>query len=122
MYRVILKCSGVPEHTGAAAAIGITEEFTHRPWQRNARCTWDGVVLRLQADNDLDDNGAALTDEFSDAISACIAEGFDGNITVESVTVVPGLTNHSSRRLRRGLTKALGRSDRSPHNTANRTA
>lgn len=90
MYRVVLTCSGVPEHAGPAAATDITEEFTHRPWQENAKCTWDGLVLRLQADNDFDGNGTALTEEFSDAIAACVAEGFDGSITVESVTVIPG--------------------------------
>lgn len=90
MYRVVLACSGVPKHVGAAAAVDITEEFTHRPWQEKARCTWDGLVLRLQADNDFDENGAALIDEFSDAIATCIADGFDGSITVESVTVLPG--------------------------------
>ena len=89
MYRVVLTCSGVPEHCGAAAAIDITEEFTHRPWQENARCTWDGIFLRLHAENDFDQDGAALTDEFSDAIAACIAEPFDGSITVESVTAIP---------------------------------
>ena len=45
---------------------------------------------RRQADNDYDKDGAALTDEFSDAIAACIAESFDGSIRVESVTALAG--------------------------------
>jgi hypothetical protein len=38
------------------------------------------------AENDYDDNGLALQDEFSDAISACVAEGFDGDLEVQSIT------------------------------------
>ncbi len=40
----------------------------------------------LQAENDFDSNGLALLDEFSDAISASIADGFDGGIEVVSVS------------------------------------
>ena len=90
MYRILLTCSGVPGTVGAAAANDIAEEFTHRPWHQNVQCSWDGSRLLLQADNDYDSDGSALTDEFSDAIAACITEGFDGSITVESVTALAG--------------------------------
>jgi len=40
----------------------------------------------LQAENDFDSNGLTLLDEFSDAISASIADGFDGGIEVVSVS------------------------------------
>ncbi len=40
----------------------------------------------LLADNDFDADGLALVDEFSDAITACIKEGFDGDIEIVSVT------------------------------------
>ena len=83
-YRVVLVCTGVPANAGAQAALDITEEFTHRPWHHNAVCRWDGHVLILQAENDFDPNGVALTDEFSDAISANISGGFDGDIRVQS--------------------------------------
>jgi hypothetical protein len=98
MYRIILACNGVPIHVGAEAARDITEEFTHRPWHQNARCEWDGSRLILQADNDFDSNGLALLDEFSDAISACIEDGFDGGIDVVSVSSLPSevATNDSS--------------------------
>jgi hypothetical protein len=43
----------------------------------------------LQAENDFDSNGLALSDEFSDAISACIKDAGDGSIDVQSVTVLP---------------------------------
>jgi len=88
MYRIVLACKGVPTDVGAVAARDITEEFTHRPWHKNARCELDGSRLFLQADNDFDSNGLALMDESSDAIAACIADGFDGGIDVVSVSAV----------------------------------
>ena len=84
-YRVTLACSGVPANAGAKAAIDITEEFTHRTRHHNAHCQWDGSKLILQAENDFDSNGLALLDEFSDAISACVIDGFNGDIAVVSV-------------------------------------
>ena len=89
MYRIVLACKAVPVGVGAIAARDITEEFTHRPWHQNVRCEWDGSRLILQADNDFDSNGLALLDEFSDPISASIAEGFDGGIEVVSVRSLP---------------------------------
>jgi len=52
-------------------------------------CKWDGSQLILQADNDFDASGLALRDEFSDAISACIRDAFDGDIEVLSVAPLP---------------------------------
>jgi hypothetical protein len=66
--------------------MNITEEFTHRPWHQNVSCEWDGSQLVLKADNDFDSDGLALLDEFSDAISACIEKGFDGDIDIVSVS------------------------------------
>lgn len=83
--RVILACSGVPRSAGDEAAVGITAEFReHRHWHRDVKCTWDGERLRLEADNDFDLNGLAIVHEFSDCLSAFLAEPFDGDITVES--------------------------------------
>jgi hypothetical protein len=84
-YRIALCCDGVPVHTGPQAATDITQEFSHRPWQENAECKWDGASLVLTAENEFDADGLALMDEFSDAISACIADGFDGDIRVLSI-------------------------------------
>jgi hypothetical protein len=86
MYRIVLACKGVPAHAGVVGARDITEEFTHRPWHQNVSCKWDGSQLILQADNDFDSDGLALLDEFSDAISACIEELFDGGIDIVSVS------------------------------------
>ena len=85
MCRIILACNGVPAIVGAACARDISEEFTHRPWHENVTCVWDGAQLILQAENDFDANGLALLDEFSDAISACIKGGFDGDIEILSI-------------------------------------
>src|SRR6267154_2315228 len=86
MYRIVLACKGVPADVGAVAARDISEEFTHRPWHQNVRREWDGSRLILQADNDFDSNGLALLDEFSDAMSASITDGFDDGIDVVSVS------------------------------------
>jgi len=85
MFHIVLEWRGVPEGAGAQAAIDIVEEFTHRPWHQNVTCTWEGQVLRLEADNDYDEDGVALLDEFSDAIAACIKDAGDGDGRVVSV-------------------------------------
>ena len=85
MFRITLACKGVPAQSGKAGASEIAEEFTHRPWHQHVRCEWDGDRLILSAENDFDADGRALTDEFSDAISACIDTPLDGNITVLSI-------------------------------------
>ncbi len=85
MYRIVLTCSGIPSNEGPASAESIREEFTHRPWHQNVKCEWNGSYLILQADNDYDANGQALTDDFSEAISACVSNAGDGDIKVVSV-------------------------------------
>ena len=96
MFRIVLACDGVPKDVGAAAAVDITEEFAHRPWHINAECRWDGERLPLQADNDFDEKGDALADEFSDAIAACIAPGFDGSIATVSVVKLDDMRPNTS--------------------------
>ena len=87
MYRIVLACHGVPKGAGAEAASDIEAEFSqHRKWHQNVQCRWDGLKLVLKVENDYDNDGLALQDEFSDCISAYIAGGFDGSITVESIT------------------------------------
>jgi hypothetical protein len=90
MYRVVLACYGVPESVGPDAAADIAAEFVqHRQWHTNVTCTWAAGRLLLQADSDFDSDGLALMDEFSDSISAYIAEAFDREIKIESVTEAP---------------------------------
>jgi len=86
MYRIVLACQGVPSNEGASRTTNISNEFANRPSHKNVKCHWDGTQLILQADNDFDSNGQTLVDEFSDAISACIDSGFDGDIQILSVT------------------------------------
>ena len=85
MYRIILVCNGVPAPLGQQGAVDITEEFTHRPWHQNVRCDWDGEQLLLHAENDWDEDGKALLDEFSDAVSACIEGTFGYQLGVKSI-------------------------------------
>ena len=86
MCRIVLACKGCPANAATVGARDISEEFSHRSSHENVTCVWDGSRLILQADNDFDSNGLALVDEFSDAISACIKDGFDGEIEIISVT------------------------------------
>jgi hypothetical protein len=85
-FRVVLAWNEVPPHLGQQGAADIAKEFSHREWHENARCDWDGSCLILQAENDYDEDGRGLRDEFFDAISASISEPFDGGITVRSIS------------------------------------
>ena len=83
MFRVTLACENVPTSAGAAAATDIQREFAeHRTHHHNVVCTYTNGELTLTAEHDCDPNGLALMDEFSDCISAYIAEPFDGRIRV----------------------------------------
>ena len=86
MFHIVIECKGIPTSAGSQAAVDITEEFTHRPWHHNATCTWDGRILRLEADNDYDEKGLAFLDEFSDAICACITDDGGSDLRVVAVT------------------------------------
>jgi hypothetical protein len=86
MFKIKLICEGVPASVGQTAALDITDEFAHRPHHTHAVCSWNGSSLLLELENDFDENGLASMDEFSDAIAACIAESFDGNIRVASIS------------------------------------
>ena len=88
MYRVTLACTGLPRDEAQTGAQDIAEEFSHRQRYSNVSCEWDGVRLRLKADSDFDADGCALSDEFSDALSACMNTPFDGDIEVASIVEV----------------------------------
>lgn len=72
-HRVFLTCAGLTEDEGRESPALILQEFTHRPWNENVRCRWDGTLVWLEAENDYDTIGAALLDEFQDAVVACVA-------------------------------------------------
>ncbi len=48
----------------------------------------NGSRLVLQADNDFDSNGLALTDEFSDVHRGVITDGFGGGIDFVSISPI----------------------------------
>lgn len=80
----------MPDSADTEAATDVTAEFKHhRPWQKNAICSRDGVCLTLQANTENDRQGFGLMDELSDWISAYIGEGFDEAITLESSPPLP---------------------------------
>ncbi len=86
MFRIILACEGVADSEGREAAADITNEFAeHRQWHKNVKCAWKGNELILEAENDFDEDGLALQDEFSDCISAYVMTPFDGRLRVVSV-------------------------------------
>jgi hypothetical protein len=86
MYRITLECHDVPPTAGEKATRDITEAFgLHYPHEHNVVCTIENSKLRLVAENDYDLNGLNLMDEFSDNISAYIAESFDGDVWLVSV-------------------------------------
>ena len=94
MFRIVLTCYGVPPSVANEAAVDITVEFAeNRFWHKNVSCQWDGTRLIVQAENDFDSDGLALMDEFSDCLSAYMAEPFDGDIKVESVTGLEDVTS-----------------------------
>jgi hypothetical protein len=87
MYRIVLVCRGVPAEIGPEAAADITAEFREcRTWHENVICTWADGLLVQQAENDCDEQGLALSDEFSDCICAYTPATFDFEIEIESVT------------------------------------
>jgi hypothetical protein len=77
---MMVACDGMPGDRGLQAVTDVAEEFTHRPWCRNVECKWKDGVLLISAENDNDPKLFALMDEFSDAISACLAADFGYSI------------------------------------------
>jgi hypothetical protein len=74
---------------GPKALSPSLRNFLAWPWGQNVACSWDGQTLTLQADNDFDEKGLALMDEFSDAIAACIMGTFGYGIRVVSIARLP---------------------------------
>ena len=89
MFRIVLECDAAKLSVQIAeqVVIDIAEEFAHRPWQTNVRCTWASRCVRLETQNDYDSQGLATRDEFSDALAACIAMyARVGDIRIVSIT------------------------------------
>ena len=76
MFKITMRASGVRPDIGAVAAMDIEAEFhKHRTWHERVTCSFADGTLTLVAFNDYDANGSALSDEFSDCISAVISIG-----------------------------------------------
>ena len=91
MFIIKLICRGIPKELGPKVATNITEEFRYCSWHANAICRWREDALQLEATSEFDSEGRALAEEFSEAISACVAEPFDGAILVEEVVQISDL-------------------------------
>jgi len=88
LLSIDLACSGVPSELGRDAALCISDEFKLRPWHEHVLCSWNGSSLLLHLENGFDNDGLASRNEFSAAISACVADGFDGDIKIEKVSLI----------------------------------
>jgi hypothetical protein len=86
--RVTLAATNFSQEQGRAAAADLVEGFKHRPHHRNVTCEWNEGSLILHAENDDDDKGLALMDEFSDEISANVTQPPNGNIRIVSVVKI----------------------------------
>ena len=76
MFKIKMRAGGVEPAIGPTAADDIQNEFReHRPWHKAVTCTYADGTLTLVALNDFDHDGSALSDEFSDCISAYIPLG-----------------------------------------------
>jgi len=101
VFRVTLACENVPRSAGASTATDIRREFAdHRMHHQNVVCTDISGELILTAENDFDPHELALMDEFSDCISAYMAELFEGKIRVVEATVCFGWRRDASTALR----------------------
>jgi hypothetical protein len=68
-----MRAGGISPDIVVTAAQDIENEFRqHRPWHKEVTCSFSNGTLILVATNDFDRNGFALSDEFSDCLSAYI--------------------------------------------------
>lgn len=71
-----MRAGGIDPGVGPGAAEDIQNEFReHRPWHERVTCTFSDGALMLVAFNDYDNDGLALSDEFSDCLSAYVPLG-----------------------------------------------
>lgn len=87
-----MRADGISQRAGPEAAADIEQEFRdNRPWHKAVRCSYAEGALTLVAENDYDPEGKALSDEFSDCLSAYIPlgeiadEGWFGVVSVEPI-------------------------------------
>lgn len=88
MYRATVVCQGLSDGEARDAVADMLSEFAHRPWQKSVTCEWRDGILRLAAENEVDESGLALLDEFGDAIAAYVSHAGEVRLEVESVVKV----------------------------------
>jgi hypothetical protein len=89
MFKITMRAGGIDPGVGPRTAEDIQNEFrVHRHWHERVTCTFFDGVLTLVAFNDFDKDGLALSDEFSDCLSAYIPlEGISDEGVFEVVAV-----------------------------------
>ncbi len=76
MFKITMRAGGIDLGVGPEVAEDIENEFKERrPWHKRVTCTFSDGTLTLVAFNDFDPEGLALSDEFSDCLSAYIPLG-----------------------------------------------
>ncbi|MEJ2815474.1 MULTISPECIES: hypothetical protein [unclassified Caulobacter] len=92
MFKITMIAGGISAAAGPEAAQDIEQHFREeRTWHQQVTCSFNDGVLTLVAVNDYDKEGLALSDEFSDCLSAFIHLGEisdDGVFKVVSVEIV----------------------------------
>jgi hypothetical protein len=74
MFKITMHAGGISPTAGPVAADDIEKEFReHRPWHERVTCSYADGALTLVAFNDYDQDGLALSDEFSDCLCAYLA-------------------------------------------------
>jgi hypothetical protein len=90
VFRVTVSCEGIAPDAWPDAYEDVRAEFAERSWHRVVDVRWSEDALVLVAENDYDDDGEALADEFSDTVAA-YAFGTPGiRIRIVSVETVGG--------------------------------
>jgi hypothetical protein len=87
-YEVTLRCCGPNLENAATVVRDILDGFKERPWHENVRLEWTGECLVLRVENDFDDDGNALQDEFSDELSGATAADWQGNLQIVAVRIL----------------------------------
>jgi hypothetical protein len=92
MFKITMRAGGISSNVGPTAAEDIEKEFReHRAWHKSVSCSFADGTLTLVAFNDYDHDGLALSDEFSDCLTAYVAQedmsddGEFGVVTVETI-------------------------------------
>ena len=90
MFKITLACNGLPDVAARAAAPEIALEFhEHRTWYTAVQCLWRDGRLLLIAESDVDSDGVALSDEFSDCIFAYVSDWEEFKIEIVDVVKLP---------------------------------